>query len=133
MKKIILIVLTLILVFALAACGASTINDENVKVASVDNTDDGVTAVNNNIEWKEFLKEYETWVDKYIEITKKSKANPSDMSILSDYTEMMKELTDWSTKAEDMEKALKDASSAELAEYSAELARIAAKIAQAAF
>ena len=55
------------------------------------------------------------------------------MSILSDYTDMKTEMAEWTSKAEDMEKELEDASPAELAEYSAELLRIAAKIEKAAY
>ena len=141
MKKIISIVLALTLVFALAACDTSTTNNENIndtvnnEASSVDNTEknDVAEETNNNVEWKQFLKEYEEWVDKYIEITKKYKDNPSDMSILSDYTDMMTELTEWSTKTEDMQQELEEASPSELVEYSAELARIAGKIAKAAY
>ena len=56
-------------------------------------------------EWKQFLKEYESWVNKYAEIVKKYKENPSDISILSDYTKMMGELTKWATRAD---KRIKD-------------------------
>jgi len=48
-----------------------------------------------------FLKEYEEWVDEYIVVAKKIKSNPSDMSVMSDYTRMMSELSDWDTKGKD--------------------------------
>lgn len=126
MKKIISIVLTLTLVLALAACGANTTNIES-------NNNDVVQETSNTTKWKDFINEYEEWVDDYIEITEKYKANPSDLSILSDYTDMMAELTEWTTKTEDMEKELEGASAAELAEYSSELARIAKKLSEAAY
>ena len=126
MKKIISTVLTLTLVLALAACGANTTNIES-------NNNDVVQETSNTTKWKDFINEYEEWVDDYIEITEKYKANPSDLSILSDYTDMMAELTEWTTKTEDMEKELEGASASELAEYSSELARIAGKLAEAAY
>ena len=49
----------------------------------------------------QFLDEYEEFVDKYLEILKKQKANPSDMSIMSDYTSMMSEMSDWEEKIND--------------------------------
>jgi hypothetical protein len=48
-----------------------------------------------------FLKEYEEWVNEYVTVAKKMKSNPSDMSILSDYTRMMSELNDWESKGKD--------------------------------
>lgn len=127
MKKILLIVLVVSLMFVFAACGSNITNNEisNDIVGSETSSED-------NAEWKLFLNEYEEWVDKYIEISKKYKDNPADLSILSDYTDMLTELTEWTTKTENMEKELEGASTAELAEYSAELARIVAKIAQVA-
>lgn len=84
-------------------------------------------------DWRSFLKEYEDWVDEYIKITKKYSENPTDFSILGDYTDMLSEMTDWAEKTDEMEKALEDASVDELLEYTNELVRIAAKIAEAAY
>lgn len=84
-----------------------------------------------DVEWKQFLKDYEAWVDDYIEIVKKYKDNPSDMSILSDYTEMVSEIADWSERAEEIELELEDTSVA--LEYSTELLRIAGKLAEATY
>lgn len=145
MKKLLSIVLSLTLILALAACGDKTDNDveSNNDVASIEtsnnvdnsaeNDEESPAKTASDAEWKQFLKEYEEWVDEYIEITKKYQDNPSDLSILSDYTDMMTEMAEWTSKAEDMEKELEDASPAELAEYSAELLRIAAKIEKAAY
>ena len=146
MKKLLSIVLALTLaltlVLTLAACGSETNNavESNNDVSAVGTSNDvGNSAENNeeapaetstDAEWKQFLKEYEEWVDEYIEITKKYKDNPSDMSILSDYTDMMTEMAEWTSKTEKMEKELENASPAELAEYSAILAKIVAKLAE---
>lgn len=90
-------------------------------------------STSSTVEWRQFLKEYEEWVDDYIVILKKYKKNPSDISILSDYTEMVTELAEWTTKTENMEKELENASPSELAEYSAELLRIAGKMSEVAY
>lgn len=82
-------------------------------------------------EWKQFLKDYEAWVDDYIAIVKKYKNNPTDMSILSDYTEMVSEMAEWSEKADEIELELED--TAEALEYSKEVLRIAGKLAEAAY
>lgn len=84
-----------------------------------------------NEDWRQFLKDYEAWVDDYIAIVKKYKDNPADMSILSDYTEMVSEMTNWVEKADKIELELDDTDAA--LEYSAELLRIAAKLGEAAY
>ena len=81
-------------------------------------------------EWREFLADYEAWVDGYIAVIKKYKANPSDLSILSEYTSLVTELAEWTEEANDLSNSIVDIEDA--AEYSAELMRIAAKIATAA-
>lgn len=81
--------------------------------------------------WKQFLKDYEAWVDDYIAIVKKYKNNPTDMSILSDYTEMVSEMAEWSEKADEIELELEDTD--EALEYSKEVLRIAGKLAEAAY
>ena len=87
------------------------------------------TYAESNGEWKEFLKDYEAWVDDYIDVVKKYKENPADLTILSDYTEMVQEMADWSDRADEIELELEDTDAA--IEYSTELLRIAGKLAQA--
>jgi hypothetical protein len=50
---------------------------------------------------EQFLKEYEKFVMDYIEIIKKYKKYPTDSSILSDYTKMVSEANDWTSKIQD--------------------------------
>ena len=107
------------------------LTDEND--SSVDETTSEVKkdSANDDTEWKQFLKDYEAWVDEYIAIVKKQKDNPSDMSILSDYTEMLSEMTEWTERADEIELELEDTD--EALEYSKELLRIAGKLAEAAY
>ena len=49
----------------------------------------------------EFLKGYEKFMVKYIALLKKYKDNPTDVSILTDYTSMASEALDWETKTAD--------------------------------
>lgn len=112
-------------------------NNENLSFEE-DSTTNETTSIeteNNSLsddsEWKQFLKDYEAWVDDYIEIINKYKNNPSDMSLLSDYTKMVSKMADWSQRADEIELEIKDTSAA--MEYSAELLRIAGKLAEAAY
>ena len=132
MKKLWTLLIAVVILLSLTACGSETIptNEDtaNNNVVS-ETTDEKNENSSNDAEWKQFLKDYEGWVDNYIEITKKYKANPSDLSILTDYTEMVSELTEWSEKADEIELELKDSDAA--LEYSNELMRIANKLAEA--
>jgi len=50
---------------------------------------------NNNTDCKKFLKDYEEFMDDYIKILKKYKANPTDMTIMSDYTMILGKVDNW--------------------------------------
>ena len=50
---------------------------------------------------EKFLKEYEIYVNKTVDIVKKMKANPSDMTILSEYTKLLSESTKWMPQSTD--------------------------------
>ena len=80
-----------------------------------------------NIEWKQFLKDYEKWVDDYVVLVKKYNDNPLDMSLLSDYTNSMVKMAEWAEKADKIELELSDTPEA-LAEYLTTLSRIINKL-----
>ncbi len=82
-------------------------------------------ASNSNYEWKEFLADYEAWVDDYVAFMKKYKANPTDFSLLTDYAKMSAKAIEWSNKASDMQENL---SPTELTEYMQTLSRITQKL-----
>jgi hypothetical protein len=76
----------------------------------------------NNSECDDFLKGYENFTDKYIDIIKKQKANPSDMSIMTEYASLMGKASDWATKTPDCSDA----------KFVSKLSKIQLKIANAA-
>ena len=55
----------------------------------------------NNSECDEFLEGYENFMDNYIVILKKSKADPTDMSIMTEYMSLMTEASEWTSKTPD--------------------------------
>lgn len=138
MKKLVLLTLALLLILCLAACGGNenfTSNSTSTKTnaetfESEENTDiiqtDSKETINDSAKWKEFLTDYETWVDDYIAVVKKQKENPTDMTILSDYTKMVTDLTEWTEKADDIAESIEDVDDA--LEYSKEILRIAEKM-----
>ncbi|MBR6391333.1 MAG: zinc-ribbon domain-containing protein [Lachnospiraceae bacterium] len=48
-------------------------------------------------ELKAFLDSYEAYVDEYVDFMKKYMANPTDLSLLGEYTDMMDKLADFET------------------------------------
>lgn len=132
MKKILSLICSLALIFSLVACNT----DNNIKQENLSNQNPQIngeasdisTESSSSAEWRQFLKEYEEWVDKYIVVYNKYKSNPSDLSILSDYTDIAAQLVEWSEKTENVQKELESASPEELSEYSKELLRIAGKM-----
>lgn len=138
MKKFLLLMSVVLLLFSLTACGGENVENADIKpsesVVQVESGDDAINSENQvvsneteNVEWKQFLKEYNEWVDDYIVLLKKYNANPTDATILSDYTEMMNDLTEWSARADKITKELESSPEA-VAEYAAELAKIAEKL-----
>ena len=147
MKKFCILSIFITLTFAITGCGRKTVNPQAPDAASsevsektdvttptsVPDKTESAAESSDTSGWREFLTEYKAWVDKYIAIVKKYKANPQDTSILSDYTSMMSELAQWQSKADNVQKELESASPSELAEYSAKLLKIAEKISKAAY
>lgn len=75
-----------------------------------------------SVDCDQFIKDYTAFVDSYIKLLKKYKANPTDPSILSEYTEAAQKATEMQT----------DASSCTDPEYATKLMELANKIAKAA-
>jgi hypothetical protein len=84
----------------------------------------GQTASN----WKKVLADYEDWADSYLALAEKYAKDPTNASLLSEYTEMAEEALDWAKEIESLEGEL---SAQEAAEFAKEAARIAAKLAKA--
>ena len=114
--------LVCVLSLSLAACGEG---------ATQNTPTNSTTASESASSWKQFLKEYEAWVDRYVETTEKYQKNPADTTILSDYTALANQAADWDARTKEMDEDLQKASVEELTEYQAELARIVQKLSQA--
>lgn len=82
-----------------------------------------------NTEWKEWLEEYEAWVDNYIELSEKYAENPTDTTLMTEYLEALTEMVEWSEKADEVEMDLEDDPDA-LTEYLETLSRISQKLSQ---
>lgn len=100
----------------------SNIDDKyNEASESDDNSNKEIeSSTSNNCD--QFIKDYEEFVDSYIKIIKTMKANPSDMTIMMEYTEM-------ASKAATIQS---DAADCTDAKYATKLSQLATKMASAA-
>jgi len=80
-------------------------------------------AKDSTADWRQFLKDYEAWVDRYNVIIKK--LNAGDLTVWADYFIMMEKLDEWDESEDEWEDAL---SKAEYAEFYPEYVRITAKM-----
>lgn len=89
---------------------ASTSKNTTTEVDTEAKVDSSVNAPDTDksapAEWEEFLDEYEGWVDAYVVFVDKYLENPTDMSLISDYATMTSDMTEWASKADDMQKSL---------------------------
>ncbi len=140
MKKLVCLILTVLMIMSLVACNGNDKLDSSSEVIetnsesfeSEENVDINQTnseeESGDSAEWKEFLKDYEKWVDDYIAIVKRQKENPTDITILTEYTKMLADLTKWTEKADKIAKSIEGTNDA--LEYSKEVLRIAGKLAE---
>lgn len=144
MKKLLAFLLAAIMLFSLTACGEKEDDTDDVSlinetVSSIEDDTDDVSSINEIVssvneesysdsdsEWRKFIADYEAVVDEYIEIAKRYKENPSDLSLLSDCYKVLSEISELSERADKIAVGLVDTDAA--LEYTAELLRISAKL-----
>ena len=73
-----------------------TINEDGTITSNTITFTDGVDP-----ELKEFLDSYEDFVDDYVAFMEKYYKNPSDLSLLSDYSEFLQKYTEFASKVDD--------------------------------
>jgi len=95
---------------------------EQYKSKPSESSSANATSSSSSVDCDKFIKDYESFVNNYITILKKYKKNPSDASILSEYTEMMQ-------KAVEMQS---NASNCSDAKYATKLMELANKMATVA-
>ena len=104
------------------------VNEEPSEDSSASDSGDGVPTVD-TIGWREWLTQYEKWVDRYVVVLEKMQKNPADTAgWLDDYTRMMVEATEWQELAED---AMSDLSGADYTEFFERWTKIIEKLSSA--
>ena len=88
-------------------------------VVETETTDEGDSG-----EWDSLLDDYESFADDYIAALKKQKADPTDMSVMTDMAALAPKAAEWSTK-------MSEAAATLSAEQAGRMAEIGNKIAAA--
>ena len=96
-------------------------NEESSSSSSLSSENEN-SLTESSVDCDKFIKEYEAFVNSYIKILKKYKKNPSDASILTEYTDAVQKATKMQTNA----------SSCTDPKYATKLMELADKIAKAA-
>ena len=143
MKKIMAVIVAMIMVLTLTACGgdksapaeepeaAETVEMENEEeptdaAEEAFDSDSGVLSP----EFKKTMDDYEAWFDHYCEVMKKYQDNPSDLELISEMTDLLSEETEMFDQMENMDQS--EMNSAELAYYIEVTARIEKKLLEVA-
>ena len=99
MKKTIALILAIVLCLSLCACGGwndtpETKNDEKISTPAESQlpTTNGTETM--RPEFKEAMDAYEAFYDEYCEFMEEYKKNPSDMTLLPKYTEMLEKVAE---------------------------------------
>jgi hypothetical protein len=82
-----------IVLLFMIGCSSKSVNEDNGLSSSYSNS--------MSVDCDKFLNDYEEFMDKYIAMIKKNQKNPNDMSIMTDYTSMMTEVSEWAERADD--------------------------------
>ena len=140
MKKVLVVIVALILVFAFFGCSKddtapSEQNTETVETTeaageekeSSEEADSGLLSP----EFKKTMDDYEAWFDHYCEVMKKYEENPSDLELLSEMTDLLSEETEMLEQMENMDES--EMNNAELAYYLEVTARIEKKLLEVAY
>ena len=141
MKKILAVIVAMLLMLTMAACGSSepaasedesgTVDTYEQDVEEPEASDSGEEADDADSgllspEFKKTMDDYEAWFDHYCEVMKKYEENPSDLELLSEMSELLAEESTMLDQMENMDQ--NDMNTAELAYYLEVTARIEKKL-----
>ena len=79
---------------------AAASDDNKASEPAESNTDSSASISTGGVDpdLKAFLDSYEEFVDEYVDFMKKYMANPTDLSLMGEYTDMLSKLSDFETK-----------------------------------
>ena len=95
-----------------------------------DNVGGAENPVTPDYDWRQFLIDYEEWMDDYIAFLKKYEADPTNLELLTESLDLMIKAAEWAERAEEIETDLENDPDA-LKEYLEVLTRILKKLTDA--
>lgn len=104
---------------------ANTVADLASSLGSVNNSP-APSSSTASTEWKKAMDDYEKFVDNYVSFMKKYNANPTDLSLLTEYASMAEKAE---TASDSISKVQSDLSGSDLAEFTTRYTKITAKLA----
>ena len=147
MKKFLVIIVALILVFALLGCGKdkTTSTEQDTSTAETYETDSGESEPADvsedpdtgddssesdagllSPEFKKTMDDYEAWFDHYCDVMERYQEDSSNLELLSEMTDLLTEETKMLDEMENMDQS--EMNTAELAYYLEVMARIEKKL-----
>jgi len=104
--------------------------DSGDNQGSDDNAGNTGTPTVPDYDWRQFLKDYEEWMDDYIAFLKKYEEDPNNLDLLMESLDLMIKAAEWAERAEEIEADLENDPVA-LKEYIEVLTRILKKLTDA--
>lgn len=106
---------------------------ENIKVADTSSVSSSSSTDSGEVtpELKEFLDSYEAFMNEYVEFLKQYQANPTDATLISEYTQYMTKLLELEQKANEYQSSESQMSTADYNYYIDSMARIEKKLIEA--
>ncbi|MBR3123928.1 MAG: hypothetical protein IKF42_00640 [Mogibacterium sp.] len=152
MKKFLVIIVALILVFALLGCGKdkTTSTEQDTSTAETYETDSGESEPADvsedpdtgddssesdagllSPEFKKTMDDYEAWFDHYCDVMERYQEDSSNLELLSEMTDLLTEETKMLDEMENMDQS--EMNTAELAYYLEVMARIEKKLLEVSY
>ena len=148
MKKFLVVIVALILVFALFGCGkneTTTVENDTGSVENYDTVEEAESAETSSLdeessesdsgllspEFKKTMDDYEAWFDHYCDVMERYKEDSTDLELLSEMTDLLSEETTMLEEMENMDQS--EMNNAELAYYLEVTARIEKRLLEAAY
>lgn len=106
---------------------------ENITVADTSSVSSSSSTDSGEVtpELKEFLDSYEAFMNEYVEFLKQYQANPTDATLISEYTQYMTKLLELEQKANEYQSSESQMSTADYNYYIDSMARIEKKLIEA--
>lgn len=100
MGKLIVLIGVFLIWFSESGCSDSKVNKSDKPIVDIGGTSINDTIINSQHDGcEQFLRDYESWVNTYINLIKRYQKNPKDKSIIEDYEKMLAEIGKWDIRS----------------------------------